>query len=300
MLLEKQGHFNDLSPQLRKELEEKIRGFGKQVIYKFEISHANPDPTAHNGKVIWPNMYTLDPVQFNINDPHEKRDGVSKSKKISLVDGLDDKGIPNKFRKIRVEGKFKGQYILNLADNPEHLYYAMYLELHPKLTGGKFADKSKQQVFSRVDENALATEQRKERSVRKLAMDTAERMSDAEIKEFADAMGWDSTDSVIILKNKAEEMAEQSPEMFNDLVSDKKMKYQASVKRAVDKGIWKYDPVEGILSWASTSQPIAVMGPTIAGRTDYERLAEWFLTAGKKADDAYNKMLTLEKEPALK
>ena len=42
MLLQQTAHYNDLSPQLRKELEEKIASFGKQVRYKFDISNPNP------------------------------------------------------------------------------------------------------------------------------------------------------------------------------------------------------------------------------------------------------------------
>src|SRR5690242_12881790 len=62
MLLQQVAHFNDLSPKLRETLENKVRGFGKQVRYKFDISHQNPDPTFHNGKILYPNIYTLDPT----------------------------------------------------------------------------------------------------------------------------------------------------------------------------------------------------------------------------------------------
>ena len=80
MKLEAVAHYNNLSPKLRKELEEKIKGFGKAVRYKFDISKHNPDPDKYNGEVVWPNTYTLDPCVWNIVDPYET-DVKAKSKK---------------------------------------------------------------------------------------------------------------------------------------------------------------------------------------------------------------------------
>ncbi len=187
-----------------------------------------------------------------------------------------------------------GIYVLNLESDPEAVDFAMYLELHPKMEGGEFADPSKQKIFSRIDEMSYSKIQRQERSVRKLAMDTAEKMSEAEIKEFADAMMWDSTQDIAILRNLAEDIAESTPEMFNDLVNDKKMKYQAAVKRAVDTKIWVYNPDDCKLLWASNSQLIVALGKGELDN-DFERLAEWLMTGGDRADKAYNKLLSLEK-----
>ena len=114
MLLEQVQHFNDLSPKLREELVNKIQAFGKTVRYKFNIANRNPDPSKHNGEFIWPRIYTLDPTVFNITDPYEDRAGKQKLKRIALVDGVDDTGKPNRFRKIRVEERYAGELKLNL------------------------------------------------------------------------------------------------------------------------------------------------------------------------------------------
>lgn len=298
MLVQRVAHFNDISDQLRNEIEQRVRSFGKSVRYKFDISNINPDPTKHNGEVIWPTLYTLDPAVFSITDPYEKREGVSKSKRIGIVEGIDEKGLPTRFKKIRVHSRRKGVLTLTL-DDEEQFAIAFLLELHPKLKGGKFADKGKRQIIERIDEVAAATTERAERSARKLAMDTAEKMSDQEITDFADAMGWDSGENILTLRNRTEEIAEESPVMFNDLVSNKKMKYQAAIKRAVDKKIWVINPMDCKLSWASNNQTIAMLGNSDSTQTQTERLAEWFMTAGKNADGAYSKLLSLEgvKEP---
>ena len=296
MLLQKVAHYNDLSPKLREELEQKVKGFGKTVRYKFNISNPNPDPTKYNGAIIWPNVYTLDPTIFSINDPYEDRrdNGVSKSKRIAIIEGIDEKGLPNKFKKIRVEGKYQGILKLEIAENEEHFNYAMYLELHPKLQGGKFSDKTKHQVFSRVDEHAMATEQRTVRTARVKALNAAEQMSDKQVKDFSDAMMWDSTDDLSLLRNRVEELAETNPEFFNDLVSGEMVKYQAAVKQALDRQIISFDPAEWKFIWTSNQQPIAIVNEE-SGKNYVEQMAEWLQVNAEKGKQVYDKLKSLLK-----
>lgn len=299
MLLNNVAHYNDLSQKLREELTERIKSFGKTVRYKFDISKPNPDPAKYNGDTIWPNLYTLDPTRFSINDPYEKREGKSKSKLIALISEVDEKGVPNRFYKIRVHGRSKGIYRLDLS-NEQDLNFAMFLELHPKLSGGMFSDKTKNQVISRIDEVSAANEERRIRSARKLAMDIAEKMTKKEVEDFADAMLWDKGESELVLRNKVEEMAETTPELFNDLINDKKLEYQSNIKKGIDNGLLLHNPSEGKLMWASTQQVICVLGIGNGDRHDIERFAEWFITSGDKADEAFKKIKSLLNKKELK
>lgn len=297
MLLEQVAHFNRLSPKLRKELESLVDSFGKTVRYRFNISHKNPDPTKYNGEIIWPSCYNLDPAVFNILDPYENRDGETKLKTIALIEKTDEKGLPNKFTKIKVYERTKGELLLNL-ESPEHRYYAMYLELHLKNGKGKFKDKNRQSIFERVDELSAAKEERQKRSARKLAMDTAEKMSDKKVIEFANAMLWEQAEP-IVLRNKLEEMAENNPEMFNDIVSDKKIEYRANIKRGIDNNILEYNPVGAKLLWAATKQTIVSLGMSTSPEEDIKGFAEWFMTNGQKGDETYKKLISLLGEPEL-
>lgn len=294
MLLQKNGQFNDLSKKLRNELETRVRGFGKVVRYKFDVSHPNPDPSKYNGPTVWPNVYTLNPTIFNINDPHEDREGVSRSKRIAFIDGVDlEKGFPNRFRKVRVEGKNQGLYKLNL-ENDEEFNMACLLELHPKNGNGMFPDKSKRQIFSRIDEQALATEQRNLRTAKRAALNAAGDMSDKQVVEFADAMQWDSAEDLKILHNKVEELAETSPDFFNDLVAGKTVEYQAAVKQALDRQIISFDPAEWKFMWTSNQQPITVLSE-VDGKTHVQQMAEWLQIGGAKSEEVYKKMKSLLK-----
>jgi len=295
MQLEPVAHYNNLSAKLREEIEAKLKGFGKSVRYKFEISKPNPDPAKYNGDTVWPNRYTLDPAVWDVTDPYEVA-GKSKSKKIGIVEAVDENGKPNRFRKIRVMAPQKGVLILDLENSQEDYYTAFALELHPKLIGGKFEDKNAYRVVTRIDENAEAETKRKERTARKKALDAAESMEDADIVNFADAMMWDSGEPANILRNKVEELAETDPEFFNDLIEKKEIQVRALVKQALDKRIITHDPVENKFMWASNMQLITAL-PVSLTANHVQQFAEWLVVGGSKAEEVHKKIKELSKAP---
>ena len=295
MQLEPVAHYNNLSAKLREEIEAKLKGFGKSVRYKFDISKPNPDPAKYNGDTVWPNRYTLDPAVWDVTDPYEVA-GKSKSKKIGIVEAVDENGKPNRFRKIRVMAPQKGVLILDLENSQEDYYTAFALELHPKLIGGKFEDKNAYRVVTRIDENAEAETKRKERTARKKALDAAESMEDADIVNFADAMMWDSGEPANILRNKVEELAETDPEFFNDLIEKKEIQVRALVKQALDKRIITHDPVENKFMWASNMQLITAL-PVSLTANHVQQFAEWLVVGGTKAEEVHKKIKELSKAP---
>ena len=290
-LLESVAHYNNLSDKLREELTEKIRYFGKRVRYKFSIDKDNPDPAKYDGAKIYPNVYTLDPCIFDILDPYAEK-GKPKSKKIAMVQDVDEKGIPNKFKKLRVKAGQKGIIDLELTEGTEDFYTAMYLELCPKLEGGMFQDKTKVAIISRIDDVRQASEERENRKARKIAMDVAEEMNEKAIVNFADAMLWDSTEDVGVLRNKVEALAESEPIFFNDLVQGKNIELRAIVKQAVDRKLITFDPAEYKYSWTGNNQTIAML-PPIGDKNEVEKMAEWLLNSGAKADEVLKKIKSL-------
>jgi hypothetical protein len=296
MSLENFAHFNDLSPKLREELEQKVESFGKSVRYKFDIARPNPDPEKYNGGTVYPNMYTLDPTKFTIQDSYENRDGKSKTKNIGLVDDgfINDNGLPERFKKVKVSGSEKAILKLNTADNRDDFYMAMMLEMHPKLKGGKFADKNLHPIISRIDENAAAREARTERSERLKALNVAQAMSDTELIDFADAMQWDSSENSEILRNKVEELADSNPIYFNDLVQGKSIEYQSLIKQAINKDLISFEHGEYKFVWSGNQQTITNLSPT-GKKNEIEKLSEWMQTSGNKGDDLYKKLKSLVK-----
>lgn len=300
-MLEQEGIYNDLSPKLREALEKRIESFGNRVRYKFNLERDNPDPQKYNGAVIYPSLYNLHPVQWKITDTDESRANKQRLKTIGVIKSSEqnDKGkIEYRFEKVQIKDTEKGLKEFDLTD-PVQADIVASLELHPKLDGGLFQNQQMVPVFSRIDENKKALEERKERSERKKAMDIAEEMTDADIIEFADGMAtdeWNSSQNPLVLRNKVEKLAETHPFMFNDKVKSKKMEVQATIKRAIDSRILAYNPAEGSIAWASTMQQIVALGMNVGTKTDVERFADWILEAGKKGDDAYKKLKSLVKK----
>lgn len=294
MSLEQIAHYNNLSSKLREELSEKLQSFGKRVRYKFNISKPNPDPMKYNGDIIYPNSYTLDPCIFDILDPYEDK-GKPKSKKIALVEGSDEKGVPNRFKKIKISALQRGILDLELNEGSDDWYTAMYLELHPKLNNGKFSDANRNPMFSRIDEVKAAQDSKSERNARLKALNATMEMKDKDIVNFADAMLWDSTENVIVLRNKVEELADRNPEFFNDLVAGKTVEYRATIKQAMTKKVIEFDPGEYKFVWAGNKQTITVLSPS-GEKNEVEKLAEFLQTGGEKADSVYKKIKELNKQ----
>ncbi len=243
--------------------------------------------------MVFPNLYTLDPCIFDILDPYEEK-GKPKSKKIALVSGTDEKGIPNKFGRIRVRAAEAGILDLDLTEGSEGWYTAMYLELHPKLLNGKFADTSKHPVVSRIDEVQSASNAKKERTARLKALNVAQDITDKDVFNFADAMLWDSSEDILILRNKVEELADTNPEFFNDLVSGKTIEYKAAIKKAMNKKVIEFDPAEYKFLWCGNKQTIAMLSPA-GDRNEVDKFSEFLQTGGEKADTIYKKIKDLIK-----
>lgn len=297
MYLEQAGtQFNRLRPEMRQALEEKILSFGKQVRYKFNIVKDNPDPTKHNGDKLYPNVYTLDPCVIDWTDKDEKRTGESRGKKLALVIDTNEKGDPTRFKKVQVFARDKGILTINL-ETDEGVQTAMYMELHPKHNGGDYADKTKNQVFSRIDEIANAKNARTERTARVKALNAAQSMSDTDLVTFADAMQWDSTEELEVLRNKAEELADTDPVFFNDLVEGKAIEYKALVKQAMDRNLIGYDPAEFKVFWVSNNTVITITSPANS-KSEVDQIAEYLQVGGAKADEVYKKIKSLLKAKA--
>lgn len=294
-MLEKQAHVNDLSPELRQLLEKKIKDFGDSVRYKFNIGHPDPHPD-NRGQTIWPAVWTLGPVTFQITDTYEKRPTAQKLKTVGLVKEIDpEKGHPISYNRIQVMGTTEGYYQLDLTD-PEDVEKCMLLEIHPKHTGGMFFDKSKGEgVFQRIDELAMAKANKSNRAMRLAAQNVAADFSDAEVRDFISALGRDENRHLDILREEIEDLAERQPGLFSDEFSSG-WKVRAVLKRALDKQIIVHHPVEDKITFTTTAETVAVLTRTEGDmKSVNQRLAEALQAQGDTGDKLYKRLEALVK-----
>lgn len=288
------GHYNDLSEPLRKQLEERINSFGETVRYKFKIGQENPDPEKYNGKIIYPRQYTLDPAKYTIRDEQEKRQGKSPIKNVAIVSGVDEKGLANRFLKIRLFGNQKGVLSLKIKESEEDRATCMFLEMHPKSANGLIKHKEAVSVFERIDEVAYAKQQREERRQKKLATDRAFEMSDEEIVQFNMAMEWEEAADKEVMRQSVELFAENDPEAFLKLTSGKKIEYRSVINSALKTGKLLFDPAEHKLTDGTTKQVICTLNPN-PQKTYVELIADWMETNGDKGDKAYKRLVEVTK-----
>lgn len=294
MLIDNIGANNDFTPQLRKELEDKVRelaGSNGTIKFQFDISNPNPDPQKQGGAMIWPWIYTLTPKTFNVIDPYEKRDNKQASKKVVLIEALDENNKVTRVRPVRLKQSEKGVLTLHVGDDSkEDFDIAIYLLLHPRNRNGKFSAKSQHQVFELIDEKAVAKERTILRSEKVKALVAVEKMSVADLRQFADAMAWEERD-VDIIRDMAQAIAEADSKMFLSLVDEnnKTIEYKATIKKATDKNIIYFDNSAYSYIYTDTRQPLLAI--ELSGEENpVDKLAFWFINGGDKAEAAYKKL----------
>lgn len=284
--------YNNLSEQLRKDIEDKAAEAGRYIKYRFAIARKNPDPERRpENDYLYPQRWSLSPVTFDIIDPYDK-----KRKRIGLVTRLKEYGNPDDgFRRVYIEEAWKGIFILDMNDKDDRDTFA-YLELHPKLEGGKLRDMNMPPIFSRIDEVKQAKKSLGARENRANAMFAASQMTNNEIQDFACAMGWDEHQEIEIIRDKVLEIADKDDNFFKNFINNKSIEYRAVIKRAIDNNIIAFQPVESKFIWVTNGQTIAVL-ERCEGNQVLERMSDW-IQVSKNGHEVYNKLKALLKVPA--
>lgn len=287
-MLEAQGkHYNHLSDQLRKELQDKATKAGRFVRYKFDIARKNPDGEQRTGgEFLYPILYTLTPATYDIVDPYDK-----KQKKIALVLRLKEFGADyDHFGRVTISGGDQGKMLLDL-NKPEDRDVFGFLEMHPKMSGGMFQEKNGRGIVSLIDEIKVADDSLKRRNLRIDAMYVAANMQLREIKDFAAAMGWNEHDEPVVLRDRITGLAELDPEFFRSFIDNKSIEYRATIQRAQDNDIIQFLPVESKFVWSSNQQAIAVLD-RVEGHNILERMTDWIMTS-KNGQEVFTKMKSI-------
>ena len=185
-----------------------------------------------------------------------------------------------------------GAITLN-GNKPEDARLFSYLELCNANKSNAKRRTDKKPIFFRVDEKADADGERRNRTKIREAMNAAAEMSAAEVREFVSAQNKDSSRDLSILRNELEKLAETAPEDFLKLTKDKNKKIKASIKRALDKKVLKFDSNTQSFSWGSTGEEI-VRVPRTAGGGHLEGFVTFVLTQ-KNGDVVYEEIQKLLK-----
>jgi|HubBroStandDraft_2_1064218.scaffolds.fasta_scaffold00002_107 hypothetical protein len=280
--------YNNLSPELRKRLNENRELVGKTAKYKFYIAHKNPDGQhLADGEYIYPAVYTLTPVTYEVLDPGDK-----VYKPVGMARGMERYGEVEEIRfgRISLPERLQGFLWLDL-NSREHIEMFEFLEMHPKMEGGMFRDKNSPAMFVRLDELKEAKTKNQRKELRSAALMYATRMAEKDVRDFAAAMNWNELEDLDILKDRLTDIADKDPEFFRKFVDDPSVEYKAIIRRAIDANVISWVPVENKFIWTSNGTTIALLDKT-EGDKYFDRMSDWFITH-KNGQDTFKKIKSL-------
>ena len=179
------------------------------------------------------------------------------------------------------------------GSKPEDARLYSFLELSNANKSNAKRRADKKPVFFRVDEKADADGERRSRTKIREAMNAAAEMSASEVREFISAQNKNADLDLSILRNDLERMAEKSPEEFLKLTKDKNKKIKATIKRALDKKVLKFETNTQSFTWGATGEEI-VRVPRTAGGGHLEGFVTFVLTQ-QNGDVVYEEIQKLLK-----
>lgn len=287
-MLQQIKQYNNLSPELRARINKDREIVGDTVKYKFYIAKKNPDgQRLAAGEYLYPAVYTLSPVTYNILDPGDKI-----YKLIGMATGITKYGEAEEVTMARVSVTERQAGILTLdLKTMEHAAAFEYLQMHPKFEGGMFRDKNIPAMFARVDDLKEARTKLKQRELRSTALQFATRMQEKDVRDFAAAMNWNELEDLDMLRDKLTDLADKDPVFFQKFIDDPLLESKAVVRRALDANIIAWIPVENKFVWVSNGTTIAMLERG-EGDEYMDKMAHWF-RAHKNGDEVYKKMKQL-------
>lgn len=271
--------FNDLSPELIAKTKLKP---GEHVVYRVEGIQPNPFD---------PNKWAI-PAAKNVPPTDQIWDSVKEEYvDIAAVRTVTPDG-NHTFHDLYFFGNLGGHMILvggRAADQEIHSYLSLcnYNGSNPN------RDPSKEIYFELVDESAKSDKERKTRNLKREALNAAADLSAEEVRTYIAALGQDDSGKVEVLRNRLEDMADNDPQLFLDLINNKQAVMKATLNRALNKGIIQFDSEQSKFSWPN-GEVILVVSRTSGGDNIEELLG--YCTSNAKGEKVYQTIQSKSKK----
>jgi hypothetical protein len=215
---------------------------------------------------------------------------------IGLVVKVDpETGDVDQLKPIWVMNPHTGEFSFTGGIADQEMQYE-YCELCNYNGGREGRDESKKVFFKRVDVEADAKAKTKFFGLRLECMKYVENLTDGDTKKVAASLLLNENESPAVLKAKLYEEAEKDPAKFKKLVESPDLLRKATVKRAINKGVLKYDAPQNKIRWEN-DEVIATLG-RVEGQNHVDQFVE-YLSTNKKGVEIYKKIeKLLTGEPA--
>ena len=226
---------------------------GQTVTYKLHnITTAPMDPS----RLAIPTYKNVPPIDQIWDE--EKQEFVD----IACVKSFDAQG-NHTFHEILFTRAQAGHLILHggrAIDQEIHSYLQLcnYNATNPN------RDTTKEIIFEEVNEEAKAETLTRSRNKRREALNAAADLNVDEVRNFSAALGKDDTRPVAVLRNELEELADQDPQAFLDLIGNQQNAMKATINRAIKKGVIIYNEEQSRFEWPNKEAILTVARGTEA------------------------------------
>jgi len=262
--------FNNLSPEL---IESTKLKKGEKVVYRIHNIQRNPmDPT----KWALPSVRSVPPVDQIYDE--KKQEFVD----IAAVRSVNADG-DHSFHELYFYGSQGGMLVLSggvAAHQEMHSYLALcnYNASNPN------RDTTKEPLFELVDESVRSEKERKNRNLKREALNAAYDLSADDVKNYIAALGQDDTRPMEVMRNELETLADTDPKGFLDLINNKQASMKAVINRALTKGVLIFDHESSRYTWPNGEAILTVARTT--GSEPVEELVS-FCVSGAKGEKVF-------------
>jgi len=250
----------------------------------FRLLNIKPDPI-NEGRLLIPTAVGL-PSTDTVYDPNKK-----EYVDIACIDSIGADGKPN-FVDIWFRRETAGTIVCNGNNRiDQDMYGFLMLSNYRKNNLERNGDQ--ESYYELVDTKAVANKKREDRSKKLEALQFASAMTAEEIIETMASMGLNENQDISILRDKLEAFAEESPEEFLKIASNKNKTMKANIKKALDQGVLVFDRQQNSFKWA-VNEEIITSVPRSTGTGHLDGFVGFLLT-GKKGEKIYEEVVKMLK-----
>ena len=154
-----------------------------------------------------------------------------------------------------------------------------YLKLCNYNVSNPDRDSTKEAIFEFVDESAKSDVERKQRNIKREALNAAADLTADDVRNYTAALGRDDSGKLEVLRNHLEDMADKSPADFLDLIGNKQALMKATINRALNKGVIVFNEEQSRFSWPNGEAILTVARTT--GGDNVEELISFCVSSAK-------------------
>lgn len=263
---------NLISEDVVKYLDSRKLKRGEQARYRLLSGIKNTDPAKNTGEVIY-NSVIYFSLRSVIHDP------VNGPVEVGAVSSFDPVSKTPVFKVYTITPKRNvGEFIL-YGDNIEDIEAYDALELSNLNKSNPYRSTAEQPKFERIDDAAESQRRSEDRNYLLDSWNAIKTWNYDEMRIIAAGYNLDISQSIGVLKDKLETIAQKDAKGFYDSIDSDELKVKAIIKMAKDTSVIQFIPHENKWIYVATNEPIVILDRK-EGMTENDQFAMFLKNSG--------------------